>query len=68
VEALYFRFGTGKRINKFPSVVDLDPYPDWIHIRIRNPDLDPGGQKWPLKTETFNKFHLSKSWMFSFEG
>ncbi len=33
--------------------------PDWIRIqsgqwiRIRNPDPDPGGQKWPTKGEFF---------------
>ncbi len=25
----------------------------WIRIRIRNPDPDPGGQKWPTKEEKF---------------
>ncbi len=34
-----------------------DPDPDWIRIQtgqwIRNPDPDPGGQKWPTKVEFF---------------
>ncbi len=38
-----------------------DPDPDWIRIQsgqwirigIRNPDPDPGGQKWPTKVEIF---------------
>ncbi len=49
-------------------VADPDPYPDpdpdWIRIqsghwirkfriRIRNPDPDPGGQKWPTKVVFF---------------
>ena len=33
----------------------------WIRIRIRNPDLDPGGQKCP-------KVHVLKCWMASFES
>jgi hypothetical protein len=48
-----------------------DPDPDWIRIqsgqwiriRIRNPDSDPGGQKWPTKVE---KIHVLKCWMASF--
>ena len=38
-----------------------DPDPDWIRIqsgqwiRIRNPDPEPGGQKWPTKVEIFFK-------------
>jgi hypothetical protein len=38
----------------------------WIRIRIRNPD--PGGQKWPRKYKTVNKFLLLKCWMIVFEG
>ncbi len=36
----------------------------WIRTRIRNPDPDPGGQKWPTKIEKklkniiFQKFQL----------
>ncbi len=39
-------------------------------IRIRNPDpdTDPGGQKRPTKVEKIKKFHVLKSWMFSFEN
>jgi hypothetical protein len=34
-----------------------------------DPDLDPGGQKWPTKKEKKNKkFHVLKCWMFSCEG
>jgi hypothetical protein len=39
------------------SVSDPDPYwiriqsGQWIRIRIRNPDPDPGGQKLPTKVE-----------------
>ncbi len=32
----------------------------WIRIRFRNPDPDPGGQKWPTKVE---KIHVLKCWM-----
>jgi hypothetical protein len=38
-----------------------------IRIQIADPDLDPGGQKWPTKVEKSN-FHVFKYWMFSFEG
>jgi hypothetical protein len=50
-------------------VSDPDPYwiriqsGQWIRIRIRNPDLDPGGQKLPTKVE---KIHVLKCWMASF--
>ncbi len=45
----------------FSSAVDPYPYPDWIRIqwspwiliRIRNLDLDPGGQKWPTNIENW---------------
>jgi hypothetical protein len=36
--------------------VDPDPYPD------------SGGQKLPKKEEKIKKFHVLKSWMFSFES
>ncbi len=45
--------------------------PDWIRIqsglwiRIRNPDPDPGGQKWTTKVEKNCK---SSCWMASFES
>ena len=35
----------------------------WIRIRIRNPDPDPGGQKLPTKGE---KIHVLKCWMASY--
>jgi hypothetical protein len=51
-----------------------DPYPDpnriqiksgqWIRIRIRNLDPDPGGQR----SRKVKKFHVLKCWMFSFES
>ncbi len=39
----------------------------WIRIRfqIADPDLDPGGQKWPTKIEKVQNFHVFKYWMFS---
>jgi hypothetical protein len=38
-----------------------------LRIRIRNPDPDPRGQKWPTKVEFFVKVHVLKGWMASFE-
>jgi hypothetical protein len=35
-------------------------------IRIRNPDT--GGQKYPQKLKTINKFYFLKCWMVSFQG
>jgi hypothetical protein len=49
-----------------------------FNIRVADPDLDsigsvdldpdPGGQKRPIKVEKIKKFHVLKSWMFSFES
>ncbi len=57
-----------------PSIFVSVSHPYWIRIqsrqwiRIRNPDPDPGGHKWPTKVEKLKKFHVLKCWMFSFEG
>jgi hypothetical protein len=45
-----------------PSVSDPDS------IRSSDPDLDPRGQKLPIKIEKINKFHVLKCWMFSLDG
>ncbi len=43
--------------NSYSRVTDPDPdwmqiqSGQWIRIRIRNPDSDPGGQKWPTKVD-----------------
>ncbi len=41
-----------------------------LRIRIRNPEPDPGGQKWPTKVEKIKSFVVLKCWirMASFES
>jgi hypothetical protein len=42
---------TGKIFTIKKSVVDPDSMGFWIRIRIRNPDPDPRGHRWPRKIE-----------------
>ncbi len=71
--AIRIRQDKGQNYLTFNRVADPDP--DWIRIqsghwvRIRNPDPDPGGQKWPTKVEKIIKVHVhvSKCWMAFFE-
>jgi hypothetical protein len=50
-DGLKEREDDGTFVNEFFRVSDPDPYwiriqsGQWIRIRIRNPDPDPGGQK-----------------------
>ncbi len=53
---------------RVPYLSVSDPDPDWIRILsghwiwIRNPDPDPGGQKWPHKSrKNFKKLHAGCS-------
>ncbi len=50
--------------------VKLFVWPSQIHWCpwVRNPDPDPGRQKWPTKIEKSKKIIFLKCWTFSFEG